>query len=116
MSLEQIGSVTVYRVQTTRLFSSEDIQALRSDLQAAVEASSRPMLAVDFSSVEFVSSRGLGVLVAIYKASAAKHGQTVLFCANQAIEHVLTTTKLDTLLKIFPTQAAALAALGAAST
>jgi len=111
MAYEQVGDATLYRVEVGRLFSSTDIQNLRNDLQGVVERSGRPLLAIDFSALQFISSRGLGVLVAIHKLVQSKQGTLVLFAATEAIRHVLNTTKLDSILPVVTDRAAALDAL-----
>jgi anti-anti-sigma factor len=112
MTYEEVGTATVYRVAVSRLFSSEDVQTLRNGLQSVVERSARPLVAVDFSSLEFISSRGLGVLVAMHKSIRAKQGGIVLFGASPAIQHVLSTTKIDSLVPVVADEEQALAALG----
>lgn len=110
--VSNVGDVIVYCIQFARLFSSTDIQTFRNEVIDVAEKNPGAKLALDFTKVQFVSSRGLGVVVALHKSVTANDGKLVLFGISQTIREVLRTTQLDTVLTIADDQDAAIKAVG----
>jgi anti-anti-sigma factor len=68
---------------------------------------------VDFSAVDYVDSTGIGFLIGIYTSvTKAANGRFVLVNANRRVRDVLELTRLAQVIQMFPTEAAALEALG----
>jgi anti-sigma B factor antagonist len=67
---------------------------------------------VDLSSVTFMDSTGLGVLLNALRALGTRHGQMVLVCPNERVRRPFQITGLAALMPIFPSLEAALGGLG----
>ena len=70
------------------------------------------MLVVDLSDVTFVDSMGLGVLLGGMKRLHAARGQLHLVVSRPELRRVLEITRMDRILPLHETLAAALAAVG----
>jgi anti-sigma B factor antagonist len=68
---------------------------------------------VDLSSVTFMDSTGLGVLLNAVRALASRHGKLVLVCPNERVLRPFQVTGLVDRMSIFPTREAALGGLTA---
>ncbi|HEY1356857.1 MAG TPA: STAS domain-containing protein [Thermoleophilaceae bacterium] len=66
---------------------------------------------VDLSSVTFMDSTGLGVLLNALRALASRHGRMVLVCPNERILRPFQITGLVDRMPIFPSREAALGGL-----
>jgi anti-anti-sigma factor len=106
-----VEGVTIYRVTTPRLFKDDDLQVLRDETTALVQPLDAPKLAIDLRQVQFVSSRGLGVLVALRKTIKDRGGALALFGVNETIAKVLSTTRMDTLFPVEKSETDAVQAL-----
>jgi anti-sigma B factor antagonist len=69
---------------------------------------------VDLSSVQFVDSTGLGVLLNLLREVERQGGAMVVVCANPTVLRLFAITGTDETLEVRPTRAAALQAVGAA--
>lgn len=69
------------------------------------------LVVVNLSGVEYISSSGLRVVIATFKEIQAKGGEMVLAQMNPAVEEVFRFAGLDTVFRIFPSEAEALLAL-----
>lgn len=74
-----------------------------------VGASATRKAAVDFSGLDYVSSAGLRVLLGLAKQLSAKGGALRTFGLNQSVREVFEISGFATILKVFPTEADALA-------
>jgi anti-anti-sigma factor len=89
-----------------------DIAGAREiELPMAVVAGSRRAVVVDLSAVEFMASLGLRGIVISAKSIISKRGKIVLLMPRPAVEEVITTTGIDTLIPIYHDEAAAIAAV-----
>jgi anti-sigma B factor antagonist len=68
---------------------------------------------VDLSSVTFIDSTGLGVLLNALKALASRHGKMVLVCPNERVLRPFQVTGLADRIPIFPSREAAIGGLAA---
>lgn len=68
---------------------------------------------VDLSSVTFMDSTGLGVILNSLKALASRRGKLVLVCPNERVLRPFQVTGLVELIPIFPSLQAAIGGLGA---
>ena len=81
------------------------------DLKFNAAAGAARKLIVDISGVSFVASIGLRTLVTGAKAISNKGGRMVLVAPQPNVEKVLRSSSIDTIIPIYPDQAAAKAAL-----
>lgn len=74
----------------------------------AVVAHGAHKVAVDFSTLDYVSSAGLRVLLGLTKQLTAKGGAVRTFGLNQTVREVFEISGFATILKVFPSEGEAL--------
>lgn len=79
--------------------------------QVEFRAMNPKVLIVDLSDSPYMDSAGLGVLMNYYVAAQADGRQLLLACVNERIASLLELTKVDGILKSYPTVEAAEASL-----
>ncbi len=62
-----------------------------------------PLLIIDLTGLEFICSLGLGAIVVAYLRVQKNGGRVALVGPSEAIQNVLTATKLGNLMTIYPT-------------
>ena len=68
---------------------------------------------VDFANVDYIDSTGIGFLIGVYSSVVkAPGGQFAVANATRRVRDVLEITRLAQIIQIYPSEAAALAALG----
>lgn len=85
-------------------------------LWTELEALTQPehvLVLVDMSETRYISSDGLRVLMRACKAAHHGGGKLVLCCLSERITEIVNMAGLDHVLEIYPTRAAAQAALDA---
>ncbi|MFQ5489218.1 MAG: STAS domain-containing protein [Phycisphaerae bacterium] len=76
--VETVKDVTVVSIQDASLVDGRIIDAVQKDLLDMVEKRARRRMIVDFSSVKFLSSAALGMLLTLHKAIGERRGLLVL--------------------------------------
>ena len=108
LSLKEVGEVTVARFRDWRIEDS-NIQEVEQDLFRLVDTDGCHKLLLNFATVDFLSSAGLGRLLALDQR-AKKSGCAVKLCnIRPEIQQILAITKLNRLFDIKDTEADALA-------
>lgn len=64
---------------------------------------------INMSNVKYMNSSGIGVLITIYTKLKNRSGEAVVCNVADAIMKLLVMTKLDAVIKIFPTETEAIA-------
>jgi len=91
-----------------RIVEGAESLALRDHLEK--ELGQQQMLILDFREVDFVDSSGLGMLVRMAMQLKKNGGELKLCYVSPRIETTLKTTKVNTILKSYPSEAEAIAA------
>ncbi|TAF75530.1 MAG: anti-sigma factor antagonist [Bacteroidetes bacterium] len=65
---------------------------------------------INMSKVKYMNSSGIGVLITIYTKFKNRSGEAVVCNVAETIMKLLVMTKLDAVIKIYPTEAQALGA------
>lgn len=86
--------------------------AIAIELPFNTLASERHTLVVDLSTVNFMSSYGIRVLLRAAKIADSKNARLVIVCPETAVCKVLNTAGTSDVIPVYPTLAAATAALG----
>ena len=108
LSVKEVGEVTVARFRDWRIEDS-NITEVEEELFRLVDADGCHKLLLNFSTVDFLSSAGLGRLLALDQ-KAKKNGCAVkLSDIRPEIQQILAITKLDRLFDIKDTEMDALA-------
>jgi anti-anti-sigma factor len=106
------GNICVLRLHG-RFATGQDSLYLHTKAEE-LKGSGYVKILVDFTSVDYVDSTGIGFLIGIYTSvSKSPQGQFVLVNTNRRVRDVLELTRLAQVIQIFPNEAAALEALGA---
>ncbi len=108
LSIKEVGEVTVARFRDWRIEDS-NITEVEEELFRLVDADGCHKLLLNFATVDFLSSAGLGRLLALDQ-KAKKNGCVVkLSDIRPEIQQILAITKLDRLFDIKDTEVDALA-------
>ena len=81
--------------------NSETTDRFVSDIEKLVDAGLTKII-VDCSRLEYISSRGLGVLVRLHKRMKLNKGDVKIASVKSALLDVLRITRLERLLEIYP--------------
>jgi stage II sporulation protein AA (anti-sigma F factor antagonist) len=106
------GSVTILTV-TGDVHSADNDAFSRAVEQLKDQAGPGSRVAVDLAGLEYLNSRAMGDLVALYMHLRSLGGEAVLAGARPGVLKVLRFTGLGELLETFPDIAAATSALSA---
>lgn len=106
--VEQLGRVT--RIAFDREPSLEELTTprIQSDLVPLLDGPDQRRLLVDCSGLTFISSRGLGMMVTLYRKAAMNGSIIVLTRLPAPIARIFELTSLDRMFKIFPNNDAAI--------
>lgn len=100
------GAVTVLTVSGDVDMSTAP--QLEQQLAELADGGARQIV-VDLSSVDFLDSSALGVLVGLHKRLAAEQGTIKLVCGHPRIERIFAITRLTEVIPLFETVEAAAA-------
>jgi anti-anti-sigma factor len=105
------GEICVLRLHG-RFATGQDSLYLHTKAEE-LKGSGHVKILVDFGSVDYVDSTGIGFLIGIYTSVLkSAQGQFALINANRRVRDVLELTRLAQVIQIYPNEAAALEALG----
>lgn len=102
------GDVTVVFFMEARILDDATIQEVARELFAMADNSYRPKIILNFENVDYLSSAVLGKIVAFHKKIKEAKGIAALCQIKPTIREVFKITKLDKVLAIYDTQAAAM--------
>src|SRR5271154_6120099 len=105
------GDICVLRLQG-RFATGQDSLYLHTKAEELKNSGYLKIL-VDFGGVDYVDSTGIGFLIGIYTSvTKSPNGQFALINANRRVRDVLELTRLAQVIQMYPSEAAALQALG----
>ena len=70
-----------------------------------------PVLILDLTGVTYMDSAGLGILINAHVSAENQHRRFLLACINERVMTLLRLTRLDQVLKVYPSVAVAEAAV-----
>jgi anti-sigma B factor antagonist len=100
LALDQQGEVTVARFTVPRLTEDVNLEQLGHELFTLVDQFDCRKLVVRLDSVEYVTSSGLGKLIALHRKMHRKKGNVVFSEPQPAVTDILKTSKLNTFFQI----------------
>jgi anti-sigma B factor antagonist len=111
VDFEYRGDICVLRLHG-RFATGQDSLYLHNKAEE-LKSSGCLKILVDFANVDYVDSTGIGFLIGIY-TSVTKNvqGKFALSSTNRRVREVLELTRLAQVIQIFPSEEAALDALG----
>ncbi len=111
LRLEMADDVVVVSVGVELLTEDVNLEHFGHELFALVEQFGCRRIVVNLQEVRVVTSAGLGKMITMHR-KMHRHQGTVIFCnLQEAVEDVLTTSRLITYLQVAPDVPSALAAL-----
>ncbi|MCK4660144.1 MAG: STAS domain-containing protein [Phycisphaerae bacterium] len=114
LDTRQFEDVAVAAIKSSSLLDTISIHHLGESLFELVEKRNAKRIVLDFSSVKFLASSGLGMLLNLRKKVSAAGGVVVICGLRPELLKVFTITNLDRLFEFFDTQEQALAHFGVA--
>jgi anti-sigma B factor antagonist len=110
--IQSIRDVTIVRFRETSILDTQLIQQISEDLTRLIEAQHRRKVLLDFSSVKFLSSSALGVLVTLKKKADSIKGTLVISGMNKDLRKVFKITNLDKMFEFKDDESSALEVFG----
>ena len=108
---EERDGVTVVSFPDDSALDAARVEQIQRELYAIVEACGHGIIVLDFSEVQFFSSRSIGVLIQLRKKADAAGARLALSSVRSELRRVFHVTRLVELFQIFDDTAAAIAAL-----
>ncbi|HLK32404.1 MAG TPA: STAS domain-containing protein [Terriglobales bacterium] len=113
VSTQVQGDIFIVRCAGRIVFGDEGA-AFRERLAQLLTGT--PKLLVNLASVEYVDSRGLGILVGLFVSSLRRGGELKLVAPTKRVEEVLRRTRLDGVFKVHSSEEDAIAEFSATNT
>ena len=108
---EERDGVTVVSVPDDATLDVARVEQIQRELYAIVEVRGAGNIVLDFSDVQFFSSRSIGVLLQLRKKADSVGAHLTLSSVRPELRRVFHVTRLDELFQLFDDTAAAIAAL-----
>jgi anti-sigma B factor antagonist len=86
-------------------------ESLQQQVLAALGSDNRPNVAINLSTVSYIDSSGLGLLVSLHKHCEARQCQFALFGLQAYVQRLVEVIRLNRVLKIYEDETTTLAAL-----
>ena len=103
------GGVLVIRLDDTAALNEGQAASLRQSLYSTLAAQTMPRVALDLSSVDYISSTGIALLIGTKRRVEAVDGHLVLFGLRPEVLDLFGVMKLVNLFEIAPDETQALA-------
>lgn len=100
LRIDKQGSATVVRFRDRKIIDELQIQRIGERLREAALAERAPRMVLDFSAVEYLSSRALSELINLNRQVDQRGGQLVLAAISPQIYEVFKITRLNKLFRI----------------
>jgi anti-anti-sigma factor len=104
LQIEEIGDVTVVRLNGPRLATDEDTEATFARLFALVEDAAHRKLVLDLGSIEYFASAALGKLVTLNRKAHAADARLVLCRPTPPVQRILQLTRLNDVLLTYDSE------------
>lgn len=109
LPIDEMGGVLVVKVGDNAAFNENQAAGLRQSLYSALSSRPSPLVAIDLSGVNYVSSTGIALLIGTKRRVDEAGGRLVLFGLHPDILELFDTMRLSTLFEIATDEAEALA-------
>ncbi len=113
ISIHSVRDVTVINFHDTSLLDMLHIQQISDQLYPLVEKQDRRKLLLDFTTVEFMSSAALGVLLSLRGKLGKVKGRMVICGLRPDLKNIFSITALDKMFEFFQNEEEALNSFGA---
>jgi anti-sigma B factor antagonist len=111
-TIQQVGPATVVVIHSVALMESNDIEAISEALSLQVDTQNKRKLVIDFTTVEYMSSRAINMILTLKKKlSEIAEAELILCGIGPRLMDIVRITRLDKVLNLKPTQQDAIACL-----
>jgi anti-sigma B factor antagonist len=110
--VKKIGKVAVVDFVDAAIMDMQQIQQITEELVTMIDSQDEKFLLLDFSSVKFLSSQTLGVILKIHQKLSEKEGWLGLCGLRKDLYKIFRLTRLDRLFNFYATVQEALTAVG----
>ena len=97
--VSQIQGVTLVSFRVASILDGAVVEAIADELYGLVDQQAQRKLVLDFTSVQFLSSSMLGVLIALHKKSKAIKGRVILCGLRPQLLKIFNIMKLQKVLE-----------------
>lgn len=109
VTVEYGEQATIVTFTEEKILEERDIVELQESLMGVIEQAEKINLILDFSTVKFLSSAVLGLLIRVSKKVYERDGQLRLCNINPRIYEIFKITRLTKIFDIYPDRASAVA-------
>jgi anti-anti-sigma factor len=106
-----VGEVTVIRLLPMADGRVEIYEILNGEILGVLQGVPNSRIVINLAAVQDLSSQMLGILAALYRRVSTPGGVVAVCGLGPEAARIMKLTRMETLLKIFPDEAAALRAL-----
>ena len=111
ITLEENGDILVVGFTMRTLNDEENIEQLGQELFVLVEQYNWLKLALDMSTIEYLTSSVIGKLITLHRKLHRSQGKLALFGLTKGVDSILATSKLLSYFTVAADKASALALL-----
>src|ERR1700744_5264233 len=103
-TIQQVGPATVVELHTLALMEPLDIEAISEAIQRQIDEQGKKKLVIDFTTVEYISSRAINMVLVVKKKLAEVPDAELFLCGvGPRLADLIRITRLDKVLNIKPT-------------
>lgn len=110
--IQKLGRVVVVDFIDAAIMDTLQIQQIADDLYYLVDEQDQKYLLLDFSSVKFLSSQTLGVMLKLHKKLTDRKGWLGICGLKQDLHKIFKLTRLDKFFNFYESEEEALRAVG----
>jgi anti-sigma B factor antagonist len=110
--VQKVGKVAVVDFVDSAIMDMQQIQQITEELIGMIDSQDEKFLLLDFSSVKFLSSQTLGVILKIHQKLSEREGWLGLCGLRKDLYKIFRLTRLDRLFNFYATQQEAFSAVG----
>jgi anti-anti-sigma factor len=111
VTFETSGPVVVAVMTCKDIYSLDQLDLLLETFKKQIDCLDQNCLLLDFSSVRFVATSAINILLVILKRMRLKGGDVCLCGVTDNVQQIFNLMQLNKLFEIFPSRQIALAAL-----
>ena len=110
--VQEISGVTVVHLGSASILDGAAVDAIGKELFELIDSQARRKVLLDFSSVKFLSSSMLGVLIRMQKRAEAINGRVAILGLQPDLHKVFKITRLDKLFDFYDKEDEAMRSFG----
>ena len=102
--IRTVGNITVIGFVDSAITDMQQIQQITKEINTVIQDKDRKAIVLDFSTVKFLSSQTLGMLLQFHKRLSANSGWFGLCGLKKELYKVFKLTRLDQLFRFYATE------------